>query len=77
VEYKLFYSPYYYADIGEGHVFPIRKFELVKDILLAEGTLTSEEIISPEEVKREDLHLFHTEDYISRQHNSCGQESIF
>jgi acetoin utilization deacetylase AcuC-like enzyme len=66
VNYKLFYSPYYYADIGENHVFPIRKFELVKDILLNEGTLEPHEIIAPEPVKTEDLLLVHTEDYISR-----------
>ncbi len=29
--YQIFYSPYYYADIGENHVFPIRKFELVRE----------------------------------------------
>ncbi|HQU86863.1 MAG TPA: histone deacetylase [Pyrinomonadaceae bacterium] len=64
--YKIFYSPYYYAEIGEGHVFPIRKFELVKDLLLKEGTLTENEIVAPESVKTEDLLLVHTEDYISR-----------
>lgn len=64
--YKLFYSPYYYADIGEDHVFPIRKFELVKDKLLAEGTLRESEIFQPEPARAEDLHLVHTEDYISR-----------
>ena len=64
--YRLFYSPYYYAEIGEGHVFPIRKFELVKDILLAEGTLLPDEIIEPPSANIEDLHLVHTEDYISR-----------
>lgn len=64
--YRLFYSPYYYAEIGEGHVFPIRKFELVKDVLLAEGTLVPHEIIEPQPAKVEDLHLVHTEDYISR-----------
>lgn len=64
--YCLFYSPYYYADIGEDHVFPIRKFELVKDILLAEGTLEANEIVEPEPARTEDLHLIHTEDYISR-----------
>ena len=63
--YKLFYSPYYYAEIGEGHVFPIRKFELVKDLLLNEGTLTNDEIIEPEPAKIEDLLLVHTKDYIS------------
>lgn len=66
MNYRLFYSPYYYADIGEDHVFPIRKFELVKDILLAEGTLLAEEIIEPPPAKVEDLHLVHTEGYISR-----------
>jgi acetoin utilization deacetylase AcuC-like enzyme len=64
--YRLFYSPYYYADIGENHVFPIRKFELVKDKLLAEGTLRADEIYQPEPARAEDLHLVHTEDYISR-----------
>jgi acetoin utilization deacetylase AcuC-like enzyme len=65
-EYRLYYSPYYYADIGEGHVFPIRKFELVKDLLLKEGTLREEEIFQPEPAKIEDLLLVHTEDYITR-----------
>ncbi len=64
--YKLFYSPYYYAEIGENHVFPIRKFELVRDLLLKEGTLTKSEIVAPEPAKIEDLLLVHTEDYISR-----------
>ncbi len=64
--YKLFYSPYYYAEIGENHVFPIRKFELVKDLLLKEGTLHDEEIVAPEPAKVEDLLLVHTKDYISR-----------
>jgi len=32
---RVFYSPFYYADIGQRHVFPIRKLELVRDRLLA------------------------------------------
>lgn len=64
--YKIFYSPYYYADIGENHVFPIRKFELVRDKLLAERTLFKEEIIEPLPANVEDVLLVHTEDYISR-----------
>lgn len=64
--YSIFYSPYYYADIGEGHVFPIRKFELVRDKLLAEGTIFPDELIEPAPAAVEDLHLVHTEDYISR-----------
>lgn len=64
--YRIFYSPYYYADIGEGHVFPIKKFELVRDKLLAEGTLQKEEISEPEPAAVEDVLLVHTEDYVSR-----------
>lgn len=64
--YRIFYSPYYYADIGEGHVFPIKKFELVRDRLLAEGTLRKEEISEPEPAAVEDVLLVHTEDYVTR-----------
>ncbi len=66
INYKLFYSPHYYADIGEGHVFPIRKFELVRDLVINEGTLLKNEIIEPFPASVSDLHLVHTEDYISR-----------
>ena len=65
-DFRIFYSPFYYADIGENHVFPIKKFELVRDKLLAEGTLKSSEIFEPQPAKIEDVLLVHTEDYISR-----------
>lgn len=64
--YQLFYSPDYYAEIGEDHVFPIRKFELARDILLSEKTIFPAEIVQPELADISDLHLVHTEDYISR-----------
>ena len=64
--FRLFYSPYYYADIGEGHVFPIKKFELVRDKLLKEGTLLSDEIFEPEPALVEDVLLVHTKNYINR-----------
>jgi acetoin utilization deacetylase AcuC-like enzyme len=64
--YRLFYSPYYYADIGDEHVFPIRKFELVRDLLLGEGTLRENEIVQPQAAAVVDLLLVHTEDYIVR-----------
>jgi acetoin utilization deacetylase AcuC-like enzyme len=62
----VFYTPRYYAEIGAGHVFPIRKFELVRDKLLAEGTLEPDEIIEPEPASIEDVLLVHTEDYVTR-----------
>lgn len=63
---QVFYTPRYYADIGNGHVFPIRKFELVRDRLLAEGTLNPAELIEPTPAAIEDVLLVHTEDYVSR-----------
>src|SRR3712207_2950596 len=60
------YTPRYYADIGEGHVFPIRKFELVRDRLVAEGTLAPSEIVEPRPAPVEDVLLVHTEDYVTR-----------
>ena len=63
---QVFYTPRYYADIGPGHVFPIRKFELVRDKLLAEGTLEPAEIVEPAPAPLEDVLLVHTTDYVSR-----------
>ena len=62
----VFYTPRYYAEIGAGHVFPIRKFELVRDKLLAEGTLQPDEIIEPDPASVEDVLRVHTEDYVTR-----------
>lgn len=63
---RVFYTPRYYADIGEGHVFPIRKFELVRDKLLAEGTLEPSELVEPAPAALDDVLLVHTKDYVSR-----------
>jgi len=63
---RVCYTPRYYADIGEGHVFPIRKFELVRDRLVAEGTLTPAEIYEPREAPVADVLLVHTDDYVTR-----------
>jgi acetoin utilization deacetylase AcuC-like enzyme len=63
---RVSYTPRYYADIGEGHVFPIRKFELVRDRLLHEGTLRPADIIEPQPATLSDVLLVHTEDYMTR-----------
>jgi acetoin utilization deacetylase AcuC-like enzyme len=60
------YTPRYYADIGEGHVFPIRKFELVRERLLAERTLAPGQIVEPQPAPLSDVMLVHTDDYVTR-----------
>ena len=63
---RVSYTPRYYADIGEGHVFPIRKFELVRDALVREGTLSPSQIVEPRPAPLADVLLVHTEDYVTR-----------
>src|SRR5215217_5646533 len=63
---QVFYTPRYYADIGDGHIFPIRKFELVRDRLLAEGTLHPNHLIEPAPATLEQVLLVHAEDYVAR-----------
>ena len=63
---QVFYTPRYYAEIGAAHIFPIRKFELVRDRLLAERTLDPSEIVEPSPALLEDVLLVHTEDYVTR-----------
>jgi len=63
---RVFYTPRYYAHIGDAHIFPIRKFELVRDRLLAEGTLSTLEIHEPSPASVEDVLRVHTKDYVTR-----------
>ncbi len=63
---RVSYTPRYYADIGEGHVFPIRKFELVRDRLLREGTLRPADVVEPQPAPLADVLLVHTDDYMTR-----------
>jgi acetoin utilization deacetylase AcuC-like enzyme len=63
---RVSYTSRYYADIGEGHVFPIRKFELVRDQLVREGTLRPSDIVEPQPAPLADVLLVHTDDYVTR-----------
>jgi acetoin utilization deacetylase AcuC-like enzyme len=63
---RVCYTPRYYADIGKGHVFPIRKFELVCRRLLEEGTLCAEDLFEPQPAALADVLLVHTDDYVTR-----------
>src|SRR5437660_10965922 len=63
---RVAYTPRYYADIGQTHIFPIRKFDLVRDRLLGEGTLEPLELIEPAAADPADVLLVHSEDYVTR-----------
>ncbi len=63
---RVCYSRHYYAEIGANHVFPIRKFAVAHERLLAEGTLQAEDIFEPQPAPLADVLLVHTEDYVTR-----------
>ncbi|MBA3766404.1 MAG: histone deacetylase [Acidobacteria bacterium] len=63
---RVSYTSRYYADIGDGHVFPIRKFELVRDRLLRDGTLQAADIREPQPAPLADVLLVHTDEYVTR-----------
>lgn len=60
------YHPGYVVDIGAGHRFPMQKYGLVYERLLAEGALAPQQIVAPQPVATDDLLLVHTRDYVSR-----------
>ena len=63
---RVTYHPGYVVDIGAGHRFPMQKYGLVYERLLAEGTLSAEWVAAPQPVATEDLLLVHTRDYVTR-----------
>lgn len=59
------YSGRYYADIGV-HVFPMRKFELIRDELVRRGLVRDEEILDPEPATLEQVQRVHDREYIDK-----------
>jgi acetoin utilization deacetylase AcuC-like enzyme len=67
---KCSYHPGYQIALPTGHPFPIAKFPLLKDRLLAEGVLAPEDIVQPEPVDRNTLELVHTAEYLDKLESS-------
>jgi acetoin utilization deacetylase AcuC-like enzyme len=57
------WSARYHVDIGR-HIFPTRKYELVRDRLLAAGIIRSADLVEPEPASWDDLALVHTAGYL-------------
>jgi acetoin utilization deacetylase AcuC-like enzyme len=67
---KCSYHPGYQVPLPSGHPFPIAKFPLLKDLLLAEGVLTPDDILEPEPIEFESLELVHTREYLDKLKSS-------
>jgi acetoin utilization deacetylase AcuC-like enzyme len=59
-------SAKYTFPLPEGHRFPIAKYALLRERVLAEGIVTSDRMHDPARVARQDLLLVHTADYVDR-----------
>ncbi len=55
----------YEVDIGP-HVFPTAKYRLVRERLLAEGTIRAEDLVRPEPADDDQVGLVHTPEYLHK-----------
>lgn len=59
-------SSRYVIPLPAGHRFPIEKYELLRERVLAEGLIPRDRLHEPERVSRGDLLGVHTADYVDR-----------
>ena len=67
---KCSYHPGYQVPLPPGHPFPISKYPLLKDRLLADDVLCARDIVEPEPIDRETLALVHTLEYLDKLESS-------
>lgn len=60
---KLAFSNKYIYELPEGHRFPIEKYELVKQQLVYEGTITEDQVYDPGLATEEQILRAHTIEY--------------
>lgn len=59
-------SARYTFPLPDGHRFPIEKYALLRERVIADGIVSSESMHDPSRVSRDDLLLVHRADYIDR-----------
>ncbi len=64
------YHPGYQVPLPAGHPFPISKYPLLAQQLLAEGVLMDADILQPGEIDIETLELVHTHEYLDKLRTS-------
>ena len=63
---KCVYHPSYQVALPPGHPFPMSKYSLLRDQLLAEGIVASGDILQPEPLDASSLGLVHTPEYLAK-----------
>lgn len=60
----LVYHPDYVTPLPDGHRFPMPKFGILRDLLIADGVAVAEQFHEPVKATREQLELIHTPEYV-------------
>jgi len=60
------YHSDYWIPLPERHPFPMGKYPALYAILLAEGLITANDVVAPDDVRRADLLLVHTPEYVEQ-----------
>jgi acetoin utilization deacetylase AcuC-like enzyme len=63
---KCVYHPSYQVALPSGHPFPMSKYSLLRDQLLAEGIVATGDILQPEPLDASALGLVHTPEYLAK-----------
>ena len=63
---KCVYHPSYQVALPPGHPFPMSKYSLLRDQLLAEGIVAAGDILQPEPLDASILGLVHTPEYLAK-----------
>src|ERR1044071_4883625 len=63
--FKLVYSDDYYLPLGD-HVFPAKKYRLIRDRLIETGIAQEGDFIEPKPASDEDILLVHTPEYVHK-----------
>lgn len=61
---KAYYSDHFVLPLPPTHSFPMAKYERLRQLVIADGTLEPEDLAVPEPAAVEDLRLAHTDAYI-------------
>jgi len=59
-------SSHYTFPLPEGHRFPIAKYALLRDAVIAEGIVSADRVLDPPRVTDDALVLVHTREYVRR-----------
>jgi acetoin utilization deacetylase AcuC-like enzyme len=61
---RAFYCDHFVLPLPEGHRFPMSKYRLLRERVVADGILAEADLLEPEAADWDDLELVHTREYV-------------